>query len=371
MSDLAERVRSIGEQIESDYDSDRTASALADLHAGLRRRRARRVAAGVAISLLCLVAGSLWVLARPRPEVAMRFSPMTVPHAVPFSLTDGSIVTPLDQSSRLVAKTISPNLVVLELLSGAADFDVVPDASREFRVLVGRVVVVVMGTRFVIGRQGERARVEVQRGRVRVTWELGQQILDPGERGLFPPVEVGGEMAEPVLEPVPAAESPPAQSRRRVRAEADWRTLAQRAEYKAAYQITSEKVNAVGLSTMDDLLLAADVARMSDHALASIPYLERALVLYATDARAAVAAFTLGRVLLSDAENPSRAATAFARARAAAPAGPLAEDALAREVEACFRAGETERARSLAGEYVKAWPKGSHLRAIRHFGGIE
>jgi len=371
MSDLAERIRSIGEQIEAGYHPDRTASALAHLHAGLRRRRARRVAAGAVISLLCLVAGTIWVLARPRPETAARVSPAPALRVAPFSLSDGSIVTPLDQGSLLLAKTISPQLVVMELLSGAADFDVVPNPSREFRVSAGGVVVVVMGTRFVIRRQGERSQVEVQRGRVRVTWERGQQILDPGERGRFPPVEAADATAEPAIEPVPDAEPPALQSRRPARGEVDWRGLAQRGDYRAAYRMASERNSAASLNAMEDLLLAADVARMSGHASASLPYLERALVLYPTDARAAVAAFTLGRVLLNDLENPARAATAFSRARAAAPTGPLAEDALAREVEARFRAGDKERARALAEEDVKTWPEGRRQRAVRHFGGIE
>ena len=359
MSDLAERVRSIGEQMHAGYGPERTTAALVRLHAGLRRRRARRVALGSMAGLLCLSAGAFWAL-RPGHEMAMS---VTRPRPdVLFSLSDGSVVTPLDPSSRLVAKTVSPRLVELELLAGGARFDVTPNREREFRVSAGRVAVLVLGTRFTVTRQGERSQVEVERGRVRVDWERGQQILDPGERGSFPPVETA---RAPALEPeTPAVQSPPA------RVEVDWRALAQRGDFHAAYRMMRKKARPAGLSEMDDLLLAADVARSSGHTAEAVPYLEKALVLHQGDSRAAVAAFTLGRVRLADLNDPAGAAAAFAQARTVAPTGPLAEDALAREVEACFRAGDKARARVLAEEYMKTWPSGSRARAVRRFGGI-
>jgi transmembrane sensor len=363
MSDLAERVRSIGEHMDAGYGPERTTAALVCLHAGLRRRRARRVALGSLAGLLCLLAGTFWAL-RPGHETAM---PVTrIRPEVPFSLSDGSVMTPLGPNSRLVAKTISPHLVELELVAGSAHFDVTPNQERKFRVSAGRVAVLVLGTRFTVTRQGERSQVEVERGRVRVDWERGQQILDPGERGSFPPVETARapfpEREAPTLQPPPVPAPAPV--------EVDWRALAQRGDFHAAYRMMRKKARPAGLSEMDDLLLAADVARSSGHAAEAVPYLEKALVLHQSDARAAVAAFTLGRVRLADLNDPAGAAVAFSRARMVAPTGPLAEDALAREVEACFRAGDKARARVLAEEYVKTWPSGSRVRAVRHFGGI-
>ncbi|MGC9986215.1 MAG: hypothetical protein ABSF35_21640 [Polyangia bacterium] len=105
MSDLAERVRSIGEQMDANYGPERTTRALIRLHAGLRRRRARRVALGSLAALLCLFAGAFWAL-RHGHEIAV---PVTRPQPdVLFSLSDGSVVTPLDPSSRLVASLAPP-----------------------------------------------------------------------------------------------------------------------------------------------------------------------------------------------------------------------------------------------------------------------
>jgi len=123
-------------------------------------------------------------------------------------------------------------------------------------------------------------------------------------------------------------------------------------------------------ANVDDLLLAADVARQAGHAGDAVPYLERALAAHEGDTRFAVVAFTLGRVRMSDLGDPAGAALAFAQARAVAPHGPLAEDALAREIEARHKSGDQVGAHALAEEYVKTWPSGIRLRSVRHFGGL-
>jgi transmembrane sensor len=122
---------------------------------------------------------------------------------------------------------------------------------------------------------------------------------------------------------------------------------------------------------MEDLLLAGDVARLSGHADAAVAQLSRAMARHPDDPRAPLAAFTLGRVQLEDLGSPREAAHAFARARELAPGGPLAEDALAREVEAWSRAGETETARARALAYTRRYPDGHRTHAVRRFGGLE
>jgi transmembrane sensor len=116
-----------------------------------------------------------------------------------------------------------------------------------------------------------------------------------------------------------------------------------------------------------DLLLAADAARLSDHPAEAVPYLNQVVRAHGSDPRASLASFTLGRVLLDELGRPVEAATAFENARK----GPLAEDALAREVEAWSRGGDTTRARNLAIEYETAYPQGRRSRAVAKFGGLE
>jgi len=367
MSDLAERVRAVGQQVDAGYDVRRTEEALSGLRVRLRRRRARRIALGSTLGMLCLLVGTGWAW---RAWHASRGQHAAAPPGALFALGDGSVVMPLAPSSRLVTKSVSPGLVELELVAGSARFDVAPDRRREFRVSAGRVGITVVGTRFSVERHGERTVVAVESGRVRVEWERGQQILEPGERGSFPPVEKAAE-ASSESAPAPEPEAPAIEPRVvPARTGADWRGLAKRGEFPAAYRLLRDQGKAMAPTNFDDLLLAADVVRKAGHAADSVPYLERALALHAGDTRSAVVAFTLGRVRLADLHDPAGAAAAFTQARAAAPRGPLAEDALAREVEARSRSGDRSSARALAEEYLEAWPSGTHRRAVRHFGGL-
>jgi transmembrane sensor len=92
---------------------------------------------------------------------------------------------------------------------------------------------------------------------------------------------------------------------------------------------------------------------------------------HAADARAPLAAFTLGRVLLTELHRPREAAAAFASARALAPSGAFAEDALAREVEAWAKAGEVAQARARAEEYLRLYSRGRRADVVKVLGGLE
>jgi len=145
----------------------------------------------------------------------------------------------------------------------------------------------------------------------------------------------------------------------------DWRPLANRGEFDAAWPLVK--------SVRDDprdLLLASDVARLSGHPREARRWLELLLARHPGDERAPLAAFTLGRVLLEELGWPKDAANAFARTRALQPDGPLAEDALAREVEAWSRAGEADRARAAAELYLQKYPRGQRAAGVRRHGGL-
>jgi transmembrane sensor len=148
-----------------------------------------------------------------------------------------------------------------------------------------------------------------------------------------------------------------------------WRPLAEKGRYDEAHlALKKAGPNAVRDETAD-LLLAADAARLSGYPAEAVPYLERVVRGHAADPRSSLASFTLGRVLLDELGRPREAADAFARARAAG--GPLAEDALAREVEAASRSGDITRSRELAREYQTRYPKGRRAKAVSRFGGLD
>ena len=149
--------------------------------------------------------------------------------------------------------------------------------------------------------------------------------------------------------------------------QAQWTQLAREGDFKSAWDALA--TNAPRDET-GELLLAADVARLSGHPDAAVAPLQQVLMAHGSDARAPLAAFTLGRVLLDDLGRPREAATAFETARTLAPASHLSEDALARQVEAAFRA-QDPRARELAERFVKDFPTSPRVKAVRYFGGLE
>jgi transmembrane sensor len=152
-------------------------------------------------------------------------------------------------------------------------------------------------------------------------------------------------------------------------APSSWRPLAESGRFdEARAALKQAGPNAVRDET-GDLLLAADAARLGGYPSEAVPYLERVVRAHASDPRSGLASFTLGRVLLDELGRPREAAEAFSRARKAG--GPLAEDALAREVEAASRAGDTTRSRELAREYLTRYPQGRRLKAVSRFGGLD
>jgi transmembrane sensor len=253
----------------------------------------------------------------------------------------------------------------------------VPDHEREFRVRVETVTVTVLGTIFAVTRTDASAHVAVQRGRVRIDSPAGTAFLEAGEQGDYPfgaagPAASGasnagaapaGSGAGSALASVPGA-APAATGPGSAES---WRALARRGRHRDAYALM-QGLQPQQVGDAEDLLAAADVARLSGHPRAAIPFLERVLVDFRGDARAPVAAFGLGRILL--ASQPAAAAARFEEARALAPRGALAEDALAREVEAWSRAGAASKARAAATEYLRRYPQGSRVSQVKEMGGL-
>jgi len=156
---------------------------------------------------------------------------------------------------------------------------------------------------------------------------------------------------------------------RRQVAAARWVALAGEKRFGEAYGLLRQ-VPLAQLSDTDDLMLAADVARQAGRPERAVPFLERVVKEHAQEVSAQLAGFSLGKVYLDNLDQPALAAHQFAAVRAMAPGGGLAQDALAREVEAWARAGETSRARDGALEYVRLYPHGRRLAAVRDLGGI-
>jgi transmembrane sensor len=185
------------------------------------------------------------------------------------------------------------------------------------------------------------------------------------------PAPTNGTVSEPAPEAAPTNAGSPKPPRvrpaRPTEAAEHWRSLARAGDYDRAW--VAMRTAPAPRDEPAELLLAADVARLSRHPEQAIAPLTRVLDAHGKDPRAPLAAFTLGRILLDDLGRPREAATAFLRARQLAPSAPLAEDAAAREVEALFRA-QDPAAKAKAEAFLSTYPSSPRGRAVRHFGGL-
>jgi transmembrane sensor len=413
---LLERIASAA----ADMDPGLTDADIVRLVEGARRKRRRRLVGRVGLGVLLGGAGILAGLRATAPTAEPIVAVSPVP--APLRLHDGSIATPLDAASVLAVREDSPGRVALALDRGRARFEVAPRPGRPFEVQMGEVTVTVVGTVFTVDRVADRIGVSVERGTVRVDWKVGAQELHAGESGWFPPVQIRTPPAESGTEPAAAGSdrmqadakggtaeaseraarpqlgrSPIDKPGRRnsamlagLRADQPGQTLSRprRGDARqallepfavsparawspnlAAREVSQGQV--VPAATAEDLLAAADAARSAGRRSESVAFLRRLLSQHRDDARAPLAAFTLGRILLMELAQPGEAALAFAEVRALSPAGPFAEDALAREAEAWHRAGDPGKAAERAREYLRLYPYGRRAGSLQGLTGIK
>jgi len=303
-------------------------------------------------------------------------------------LSDGSTVVPWGAGAEPGALAVvedGPRRIRVALGRGGARFDVVRRPGRVFSVRAGEVTVSVLGTAFSVERVADRVGVVVTRGAVLVDWRVGSRRLGAAEDGghevWFPPLVVAPRTA-PAR---PAAAENDGRRGRRASALSEGSALggtgadpapAPRAIPPASVADEPERGNAIspqgratsetvappvverGEESAGALLANADRARLAGRFEEGASLLRRLVDEHPADQRAPLAAFSLGRLLLGELGRPGEAARAFARARALAPEGPLAEDALAREAEAWARAKDLGRARARAAEYARTYPNG-------------
>jgi transmembrane sensor len=379
-------------QIAPRWDAERTERTLAAARVKrMRLTQRRRLLAGTA-TLLALIGVGLAaqrVFWQPLGGLAGLAGAARTPEFPRDTLfEDGSRVALLDADAKVVVEEVSETRVTVRLLSGRVRVEVTPRPERRFRVHSGELMVEVLGTAFELQRQAARTRVAVLHGRVAVRWHAGESQLTAGEAGWFPKagatdssdsagVEHAQRASEPrvAAQPAPRKASPerggatPATTRTDAVHAAAWRASAEQGDFHRAYELLAQAPEPVG-EDVKELMLAADAARLSGHAAQALPFLQRVIERHQDDPRAPLAAFTLGGVLMNQLGQPREAELAYGRARTLAISPSLAQDALARQVEAAHRAGETARARALALQYLELYPDGRRVRAVRRFGGL-
>jgi transmembrane sensor len=351
-------------KVQVGWDEGRTERLLSRVKTRLQRRaRIRRtvLASAVLTSAVC----GVWLAVRippgrdASPALTTASQPAQAPAAaepVPglIRLGDGSEIRLDPATSEVRVVDEQPARVRVEAVRGRARYSVVPGTRRIFEVHAGSVTVAVVGTEFVVERRGEQTWVEVSRGKVRVSWGEGNgsAFVAAGESGLFPrtsPPTAPESPAATTGRDGPSAPLPAPPSRA-------YRSRIGRHDYRAAYTILARHPALAG-DTVEELLLAADVARLSEHPAEAVPYLQRILRDHPRDERAHQAAFTLGRTF-TRLGRTREAVGMFARVRSEWPDNPLAEDALVRQAQAAAQLGDREAAQRLADEYAREYPGG-------------
>jgi len=311
------------------------------------RRRRPLIALSFA-GAVAVVGLFVWQRTQPAPSVATS-AEMEGPLA--SSLSDGTRIV-LDDATTVLRKTVEAgDDVLFELESGGARFEVARRPSRIFRVHAGEVTVQVIGTGFRVRRTQARCQVAVEHGRVLVSWWGGSRELGAGEQGTFPPeTAAAAPPSSAGLGPASARSgSPPTGAARAV-----------------AHPSSATPAGPGAL------FARADRARADGNAELAVTTLRELRERYPRDPHAGAAAFTMGRLLLESLRRPREAATAFAEARALARGdSTLAEDALAREVEALHAAGDGAAARARAELYRSLFPHGLRLHLVERYGGLQ
>jgi transmembrane sensor len=408
MGKLAEEVAFASEELAPAWDEERSARLLSGIRVRQRRRGQAQRTASVLAATLVLVIGGIWITgqgavqqdaggesaaldsqlgSQPLQQADSR-APATLRDGHTIRLLDGSRAQLAGEQSELAIVRNDPKRVGLRLLKGRAHFDVVPNAQRSFEVEAAPYRVVVLGTVFDVERTEGHVSVSVQRGRVRVYGPQGAEDLLPGQYKRFDARASDDTASLPSstidapeeLAPMPVVDGPidgaPVERARGARRAAhgssdrpSWRSLTQSGDYDAAFE--SLRGSAEVQNDPAELMDAADAARLSGHPDAAVSYLERVVKGHRKSPVAPLAAFTLGRVYLDRLGQPHKAAEAFELARRLSPAGSLAQDALAREVEALSKGGNAQKAYLRASEYMHAYPNGRRLRAVQLYGGME
>jgi transmembrane sensor len=294
-----------------------------------------------------------------------------------LAFSDGSHIE-LGGGARFEPLESSGSSFVAVLERGSATFDVRPGGPRRWQVECGLATVEVVGTRFSCDRGPGRLRVSVQRGAVLVR---GERVPDRVRRltagesldVVAPPEQAA---AQRVVSPVPVVQTllpsgtspdvpvpaiPPAGDGSKL----TWRQLAVDGRDRQAFEILGpqgfrHETRRLGVA---DLLLLADVARLSGHPEEAVVPLDRILTEFDKDPQAPLAGFALGRLELDALGRPRLAAAALRRALALGMPRSLKEDAQARLFDAYARANDA-RAVPAARAYLDEFPDGRYKTAI-------
>jgi TolA-binding protein len=403
------QLRALGERLAQEQD-DLLARQRLPSTLRLEPRRAPRralwiLAAAVALS----AAGAGALVLRPRAlDVTIADKPglpgswVAAPSdaQVPIRFSDGTDVK-LASGSQARILDITGRGAHLMLESGAATLSVKPRPRAQWTVSAGPYTVEVRGTRFEIGwsPQDELLTLTLTEGKIAVSgcalgdsrpMFAGETLRascrdkdfritrtpppEAAETLSAPPPGAASASAGPVgapaaLAPAPGeSPSPHAASTRPGAAPSGaWQALARASKFKEAFDLAREAGfdNELDRAAVPDLLLLGDAARLSGSATHALRAYQKVRARAPGTPWAANAAFAMGRVYFDQMDAFAEAARWFATYSSEQHDGPLAREALGREMEARARAGDRAEAARAAGQYLRRYPNGPHAPLAR------
>lgn len=306
---------------------------------GLKALGSWRLVGGVAAA--AALAAGVWIgvrKAHPTPA-----DPIAATTTSTLLLADGSHVT-LDPGARLEMQKNEPSDIATSLKDGAAEFEVVPNKERSFRVVAEGVEVRVVGTQFKVDCNDatHEVKVSVTHGVVEV-------------RTASRPGDVRRLGAGETWSSRPVADAAPVEPTSTASASAD---VAPPAPPPASASTTSPDAEARALfDAANKARRAGDVAR------ASALYRELARR-FPNDPRAKVAALEIARLEM-DKGDSSVAEDALRTASSAESGSSVQEDALARLVQLYASKGDQRACREARDRYLTAYPNGARATQVR------
>lgn len=357
-----------------------------------RRRAALTVSAAAAIVLGAFVArqrstGGASVVAGVTRINGESLAIAQIDRAQSIALSDGSTLTARERTPLAVVANDGTR-VAWRMGEGAVHFSVRPRGPRRWTIDAGLARISVIGTQFDLERAPHSLDVRCTEGTVRVESPLlpeGARLLHAGES-----LRVSDARTEPVAQEVvpdaatadaatsssgngnedggaPQRVGRPAQPRAEERA---WRALAQHGDYDRAYALLGHDgvARESTASSPDDLLALADVARLSGHPADAVAPLETLLSRHGRDDAAPLAAYTLGRVLLS-LSRASDAAHAFDRALSLGAPRAIEEDARLQLVRARAAAGDRAGAQRAADDFRARYGEARGAQSLQRWLG--
>jgi hypothetical protein len=186
--------------------------------------------------------------------------------------------------------------------------------------------------------------------------EPPKKTLRPRLRPVLPEIELGST-APLSVPPASVDPGPP-----------DWQRVwleeqdADRAAQAIARQGGFDPV--IAQASPEQLMILVNIAQAVGEPAQVVAALRRVVERYPRDPAAPQAAFMLGTVL-EKAGDRAGAARAFEACRALSPQSEIAEDALARQIDAALEQGDLAEAHRLFGQYERDFPRSSRLAEFR------